>query len=205
MPNRQYEEILERIHGLQAQLEQEFDGLVAEKRARFQYSLKKGRVFFNKSVRDFHRHHRTGIWRYLYEAKPIHVLTAPVIYSVIFPFLLIDLFIFIYQQICFRAYGIPLVKRSDYIVIDRHHLCYLNAIEKLNCIYCGYGNGLIEYVGEIIGRTEQYWCPIKHAQRTPNPHKYTEKFVDYGDTKAYQEKLGEFRKELRDKSSNSIT
>ena len=29
------------------------------------------------------------------------------------------------------------VRRSRYFVIDRHHLAYLNGIEKLNCVYCG--------------------------------------------------------------------
>ena len=46
--------------------------------------------------------------------------------------------------------------RGQYIVIDRHRLKYLNAIEKLNCVYCGYGNGVIAYARDIAGRTEQY-------------------------------------------------
>lgn len=29
-----------------------------------------------------------------------------------------------------------------YVVFDRRHLAYLNAIEKLNCAYCEYGNGV---------------------------------------------------------------
>ncbi len=197
MPRTQLEEILERIHGLQTQLEQEFNRLLAEKRAQFQYTLEKGRVIFDDGVRELQRRYRTGLWVYLRNARLAHILTAPVVYSVVFPLLLLDLVIFLYQQICFRVYGIPMVRRADYVVIDRQHLAYLNAIEKFNCVYCGYGNGLIEYVREVIAQTEQYWCPIKHARRTPNPHHRSEKFADYGDVEAYQKKLKELRKELR--------
>ena len=62
------------------------------------------------------------------------------------------------------------MRRRDYFVFDRHHLAYLNAIEKLNCAYCSYANGLVAYVREIAGRTEQFWCPIKHARRAIGAH-----------------------------------
>lgn len=42
------------------------------------------------------------------------------------------------------------MRRGDYIVVDRHHLAYLNVIQKINCVYCGYGNGLIAYARKII-------------------------------------------------------
>lgn len=197
MPRAGIDEILSHIRRLQLQLEQEFEQLLFEKRARFKYTLKKGRVIFDKGVHEFHRRHRTGIWDYLRNARLVHLLTAPVIYSVVFPMLLLDLAIFLYQQICFRVYGIPLVRRADYLVIDRQHLAYLNAIEKFNCMYCGYGNGLIEYVCEVVARTEQYWCPIKHARRTPSPHDRAESFADFGDVEVYREKLKQLREALR--------
>jgi hypothetical protein len=108
---------------------------------------------------------------------------------VIIPFLVLDLAVTIYQQVCFRIYHIPLVRRSDYLILDRHHLAYLNAIERFNCLYCGYSNGLIEYVREVAARTEQYWCPVKHALRSPDPHRLVDRFVDYGDIEAYQTRL----------------
>jgi hypothetical protein len=46
------------------------------------------------------------------------------------------------------------------ISFDRRKLAYLNAIEKLNC---DYANGILTYAREIASRTEQFWCPIKHA------------------------------------------
>jgi hypothetical protein len=90
------------------------------------------------------------------------------------------------------------VRRSQYIVIDRHHVAYLNAIEKLNCVYCGYANGVFAYVREIAGRTEQYWCPIRHAKRVRAPHRHYRRFVDYGDAEGYRRRLLPLRDELKD-------
>jgi hypothetical protein len=81
------------------------------------------------------------------------------------------------------------VKRADYFVIDRHLLSYLNAIEKLNCVYCGYGNGVIAYAREITARTEQFWCPIKHARKAAGTHDRADKFLEYGDANAWRERL----------------
>lgn len=82
------------------------------------------------------------------------------------------------------------------MVLDRHHLVYLNLIEKFNCVICGYVNGIIEYVREISGRTEQYWCPIKHARRTPDPHQFSLSFSDYGDAEAYRSRIQKLRDDL---------
>jgi hypothetical protein len=112
------------------------------------------------------------------------------------PFLLIDLWVSIYQHICFRIYGIPRVRRADYIVIDRYKLAYLNTIEKVNCDFCSYANGLLAYVREVAARTEQYWCPIKHAQRIRAPHLRYRHFVDYGDAEGYKHELLVLREEL---------
>ncbi len=115
----------------------------------------------------------------------------------IFPLVFLDVTITLYQQVCFRIYGIPRVVRTEYLVFDRGQLSYLNTIEKFNCIYCTYGNGLIEYVREVIARTEQYWCPIKHAKRTLKQHLRAEKFFDYGDAKKYRMELEVLRKDWK--------
>jgi hypothetical protein len=104
---------------------------------------------------------------------------------VIIPLLLLDLFVTVYQTMCFPAYGIGKVRRADYIVFDRRHLEYLNLLEKLNCAYCSYANGLINYVWEVASRTEQHWCPIKHARRVMGTHPGYQKFADFGDAEAY--------------------
>ena len=113
---------------------------------------------------------------------------------------LLDLVTTVFQSICFPIYGIPKVARGDYIVIDRHHLRYLNGIEKMNCVYCGYVNGLITYVQEIASRTEQYWCPIKHAQKILNPHRRYARFADFGDSEDFSQRRAELRNDLAKES-----
>ena len=137
------------------------------------------------------------MWRYLLGARIAHVLTAPVIYSLILPFALLDLGVTLYQLICFPVYRVPRVRRADYLVIDRQHLSYLNLIEKINCVYCGYGNGVVAYAREVGARTEQYWCPIKHARRNADAHHLSSDFPDYGDAEAYHQRLAGLRKALQ--------
>jgi len=192
------DDLLDRMHRLQAELEAEIDALLKEKREQFRYSLERGKVRFEQGMMALQRRRRISVWRYLRAARLGHILTAPIIYSVFIPFVLLDIIFTFYQHICFRVYGIPLVRRADYFVVDRGHLAYLNFIEKINCVYCGYGNGLIEYTREITARTEQYWCPIKHARRTPDPHRLTEQFADYGDAESYHARLKALRKEIAD-------
>lgn len=54
------------------------------------------------------------------------------------------------------------------------------------------------YASAIAGRTELYFCPIKHAKKVADEHSFYEKFLSYGDEKEYQKKL----KELRENSQN---
>jgi hypothetical protein len=102
------------------------------------------------------RRHRELTSSDVLNARPLVILTAPIIYSLIIPFVLLDVFVTIYQAACFPAYGIPKVRRADYFAFDRRHLAYPNAIDRLNCEYCTYTNGLMAYVREVVSRTEQY-------------------------------------------------
>jgi len=192
--------ILQQLHSLQAELDIELERVLKEKRDLFHYSLEKGRIQFEEGMRKLQRSRRTGLWRYFREARLRNVLTAPVIYSLIVPFVLLDVSISVYQQVCFRAYGIPRVPRSDFIVIDRHYLAYLNIVEKMNCMFCGYANGLIAYTREIASRTEQFWCPIKHARENRDPHARVRAYADYGDPDTYPGKLKELRAAISENS-----
>src|SRR3989344_5807123 len=120
-----------------------------------------------------------------------HWITLPFIYMMIVPLIILDIFLEIYHRICFPAYKISYVNRSAYIKIDRHKLSYLNWIEKLNCAYCGYANGLMHYASKIAGGTEKYWCGIKHKKSKdfipPDHHK---DFLEYGDEKEFNKKFG---------------
>lgn len=199
------DDILERLRSTQQELEQELDRLLAAKREQFQYSLRRGKVVFERGVRNLQRRYRTGVWSYIRRAPFPFIASAPLIYSMVIPLLVLDVSLTLYQQVCFRIYGIPRVRRDEYLVIDRHHLGYLNAVEKLNCIYCGYSNGLIEYAREITARTEQYWCPIKHALRSRDPHARTQKFFDYGDAEAYRRGLAAVRRDWQKEADSPAT
>lgn len=175
------EKLQARLNELEDQIEQEW----AARRETMRYRIERGRIVFEEGVRDAHRAARVRLWLFLRRTRLMVILTAPVIYAVVIPFVLLDLFVTIYQAICFPIYHIEKVRRRDHIVIDRHNLGYLNAIQKLNCIYCGYGNGVISYVREVSARTEKYWCPIKHARAVKDLHPHHADFFDYGDAEGY--------------------
>jgi hypothetical protein len=186
-------EVLDRLRELEADFERE----VAEAQEKWHYKVVAGRVRFEAEVRRRHRLLKTSVRRYLRESYFPSMLSAPIIYSVLLPLALVDLWVTIYQRICFPIYGIPRVRRRDYILIDRWKLAYLNPIEKANCDYCSYANGLLGYIREVTARTEQYWCPIKHAQRARAPHPRYRHFVDYGDAEGYKRELPVLRDELK--------
>jgi len=190
--NPKISELLARIQQMESEIEQE----MKRRRAELQADFEEKRIKFEQEVLAQQRRFKTGVVKYMLSANALSVLTAPVIYFMLVPMLLLDISITVYQHICFRAYGIPRVKRSDYFVYDRAHLAYLNLIEKINCGYCSYGNGLIAYAREIVARTEQYWCPIKHARKIMAAHPYYTGFVDFGDAESYQRELENLRAKL---------
>jgi hypothetical protein len=179
-----------------ARLERDVEAELDRARSQWRYRLEAGRVRFEREVRLAHRRLKQSVPRFLRESSIPNLLTAPVIYAMSVPIAFLDVSFSFYQAICFRAYGIARVRRSDYLVVDRHHLAYLNVIEKLNCEYCGYANGVFAYVREIAARTEQYWCPIRHARRIPAPHTRYRHFVDYGDAEGYHRRLIPLRRQL---------
>lgn len=185
----QISELIERIRKLEDELEME----LATRREELRFSLENRKVRFEREILLQHRKLKTGLLRYILQARPLSVLTAPVVYAMFFPLLLLDAFVTLYQFVCFPVYGIPKVKRRDYLVFDRHNLAYLNLIEKINCAYCSYGNGLLSYIKEIVARTELYWCPIKHAQRLLQVHSRYSRFFDFGDAESYHRELENIR------------
>ena len=178
-------------------LERQLEEALAKRRIELNYRMHDGIVQFENVVIARHRLLKARLLSYIFGARPAMILTAPVIYSLIIPLVLLDLFVVVYQGVCFPVYGIPRVRRRDYMAFDRGHLAYLNAIEKLNCAYCSYANGLLAYVREVASRTEEYWCPIKHARRVLGVHARYGSFVDYGDGDAYRHDLERLRAEAR--------
>jgi len=186
--------LLDKIKALETELIEELQKQEEE----FSYEIRKRQVFFKDNVVIRHKKYVKHLFNYITDAPLKHIISAPFIWMCIIPSLLMDATISLYQIICFPIYGIPKVKREDYIVFDRQYLQYLNLIEKINCAYCSYVNGLFAYLQEIAGRTEQFWCPIKHAKRIKTLHSRYQKFVGYGDAKTYRSKVEKIRHDFKD-------
>lgn len=188
MEHQKIDELVARIKTLESELENELH----QEYERFTCEITKKR----EEVLASYRQDRQSLLRYLATTPILHLLSAPLIWIVLIPALILDIFVSVYQWICFPIYKITKVKRSDYIIIDRHKLAYLNIIEKFNCLYCSYFNGLMGYISEISARTEQYWCPIRHASRVKSIHSRYQKFFEYGDSSHYRHGIEPLRKEL---------
>lgn len=142
---------------------------------------------FDEATRKAHAAERTPVLPYIVgHSWRIH-LSGPFVNAMIIPIAFLDICLTIYQAICFRLWRIPRVSRSEFIVIDRHKLGYLNWAEKLNCIYCGYATGVFAYAVELTARTERFWCPIKHAARMAAPHAHYDAFIEFGDMDAWRD------------------
>ena len=176
-----------------AVLENDLRSAVHDQESRRFFQSEGKRVEFERSVQEAHRQLKKNVFRWLVTNRPQNLITGPIIYAMVLPLMLLDLCVSVYQWTCFPIYGIARVRRSDYLVFDRHHLGYLNFIEKFHCTYCEYGNGLMGYMAEVLARTEQYFCPIKHARKILGTHSRYNRFLNYGAADAYEAKLEEFR------------
>jgi hypothetical protein len=194
--NENYRRILNRISELEEELQEELN----QQKQRMENQIENGKVVFQKRIDHAQKHLKTNVIPWLLNSKTKNLLTIPFIYPLIIPFVFIDVCVSIYQVICFRLYDIKRVKRREYFVFDRHQLSYLNGIEKFNCFYCSYANGVIAYVREIASKTEQYWCPIKHSQVINNPHDRYINFTEYGKDEEYQTKGEKLRTSLKSKN-----
>jgi hypothetical protein len=191
----------ENIRSLLAQMsaiEEELTTALHAQETKMFFQIKGKRVVFEQAVKQTHRQLKTGLFRWLVTYRPQNLFTGPIIYGMIIPLLFFDLCITLYQATCFPIYQIKKVRRSDYIVMDRQHLEYLNIIEKFHCTYCAYGAGLIAYISEIISRTEQYFCPIKHARKMLGTQARYAHFLEYGEAENYEAKLEQYRVKLGD-------
>lgn len=194
MQNDRLGQLLAEVRKLEEQIVEELH----TKEKEYGYKIHETGVRFADEIRRQHRKLRKALHRYLLGSRFLVLLTTPVIYACFLPIVLLDLICSLYQWICFPIYGIPYVRRREYVSFDRHHLQYLNLIEKINCEYCAYANGVLNYVVEIAARTEQYWCPIKHYRCVKCTHKRYRHFLDFGDAEGYSRRLAAIRSEFRD-------
>ncbi len=184
-----------------AELEDDLRTALHEQESKMFFEIKGKRVEFESSVKAAHKKLKTNFFRWAVTNRPQNLITGPIIYAMIVPLMLLDLCVSLYQWTCFPVYGVVKVKRADYIVFDRHQLNYLNFIEKFHCTYCEYGNGLMGYMAEILARTEEYFCPIKHARKVLGTHARYKRFLNYGEATDYAAKLEAYRVGLGKKSA----
>ena len=193
MSNR-FDEIVEQIKKLEDELIDE----IKTKEKEFFYEFENEKVKFKQNVIDEGRSKIISSIKYLSSFPVLAIFTIPFIWFMIIPAFITDILITVYQYICFPIYKIPRVKRADYIIMDRYNLFYLGKVEKINCWYCEYFNGVVSYVREIAGRTEQFWCPIKHSKHIKDKHSRYDKFFDYGDYIKYRNELERRRADFKD-------
>ena len=135
--NGRLNEILEEIRELEKKVQSE----MKRREEELKYRVSEGKVIFEREILELHKKIASSLFFYIVKAPLLIILSAPIIYAMIVPAMLMDLTLWVYQTVCFPIYAIPKVKRSDHIVLDRHYLKYLNLLERMNCDYCSYFNG----------------------------------------------------------------
>lgn len=190
--NDRIQQLLQQITAL----EDDLRTALSEQPSTMFFQIKGRRVEFEQSIKETHRRLKRNFFRWLIADRPQNLITGPIIYAMIIPLIITDLFITLYQITCFPIYGIKKVRRADYVIFDRQHLSYLNFIEKFHCTYCAYGTGMIAYISEIVARTEQYFCPIKHARKVLGTHARYVHFLEFGEAEDYEAKLEQYRRAL---------
>ncbi|MFA6090974.1 MAG: hypothetical protein WC774_04325 [Candidatus Gracilibacteria bacterium] len=180
-------ELIKRFEALRKDLEKEYSRLMTN----YGYSVEKRKIIFLEEFARKNKLFREGFFRMFSHALIRNILSAPFIYMMIFPAIILDIFLSIYQYIAFSLWYIPYVKRSDHFIYERRFLDYLNWFQKLNCLYCSYVNGLFSYAVEIGACTERYWCPLKATQHPKLPHNWYNDFADYGNPEEWVVKYHE--------------
>lgn len=188
------EDLAQRIRSLETEL----DSALRERERACHQNGDQGDPKFDQEDVSEQAKFREGLGAYLRNARYIAALTVPMLYVAVVLFVVLDLYVRLYQIIAFPIYGVPKVKRADYFIYDRGRLKYLNVLERLNCDYCSYINGFCGYLTEIAARTEQYWCPVKHARRPRAPHSRYPHFLEYGDARQYRQEIDKARKDFVD-------
>ncbi|CAA6828206.1 MAG: Unknown protein [uncultured Sulfurovum sp.] len=198
MMSERIETLLNELESIKMKLKEEIE----EQERHISYEVHNGCVKFQNDVIEKQKKNMKHLFSWFKDIPLLHLLSSPLVYAMVIPALFLDLMLYIYQKVVFAIYKFKPIKRSDYIVFDRQYLAYLNPIEKINCLYCSYFNGLMQYASAIAGRSELYFCPIKHAKKMAYAHKHYYEFFAYGDEVDYQERLETLRKHSKDNDAD---
>jgi hypothetical protein len=195
-------DILAKIESLDTDLREEYIRL-SEK---YGFSLEKRKVIFVEEIRKHNKAMKLPKWKFPLSMMNIRqIIAIPFILGMIIPAIFLDICITIYHAVAFPLYGIPRVKRYEYIIFDRRFLDYLNIIQKVQCLYCSYVNGLFAYAVEIAARTERYWCPLKAAHKPKFSHGWYKDFADYGNPEEWKEKYHHDEKSFKPANTDTST
>jgi len=108
--NTRVDRFVSRIRLLEDELASEHEA----QRQRWHYRLDRGRVWFDREVQLAHRRFKQSIPAFIAQGSVRNLLTAPIIYTLIVPLLVLDVWITLYQWMCFPIYGIAVVSRPSY-------------------------------------------------------------------------------------------
>jgi len=197
--NHTIHDMVTEIEAMKAKLKQE---IAKEEKRAASYRVEGDFIIFDRENLQKQRAHMKHLWVWLREVPLIQLMTAPVIYGMVIPAVILDVFLFVYVRVVAPVFKLKFAKRRDFIVFDRHYLGYLNFFEKLNCVYCSYFNGLMFYAGSVAQTTELYFCPIKHAKRVAYGEEHFSKYLGYGDAENYHEKLNALREKYTGKKED---
>jgi len=93
-------EILKEIKSRKNDLLKEYENL----KEKYGFAFIKGKIMFNLDRKKENRKLRKSIWDSLFGLRIREVISMPFIYSMIIPALILDIFLFIYQQTAIRLY-----------------------------------------------------------------------------------------------------
>ena len=142
-----------------AVLEEELRTAVHDQQSRMFFRINGKRVEFERSVEQAQRKLKTGFFRWLVNDRPQNLITGPLIYGMAIALLMLDARVSFYQWACFPVYGIRKVRRADYLVLHRHHLGYLNFIEKRRLHVLRIRQRANELHGRHIGKDQAVFLP----------------------------------------------
>jgi hypothetical protein len=107
-------------------LENELQRVISEKEHEFRYTWSKRESPVRKGSPSSTCSVASRSVSYVLHSRTLVVLTSPLIYLMVIPFVLLDLLITTYQAACRPVDGVPRVARADYIILDRSQPAYLN-------------------------------------------------------------------------------
>lgn len=90
-----------------AQLEEELAGTIHAQQEQLHYRIEGSKIRFEENLKRVHRELKTGVIAWLRASDIRNVLSAPFVYAMVIPLALLDLFLVVYQAICFSLYRIP--------------------------------------------------------------------------------------------------